>query len=225
MAKESKYQYLIFLDSDSQIKSENFISNYIESVKNPGEMIVYGGTEYIKNKPMDHNFVLHWKYGSNYEALNAEIRSNDPYVTFKSNNFLVDRQVFHKSGFDIQITEYGYEDTLLALKIKSLGVNITHIDNPVYHIGLKENYKFLEDTETAMKNLAQLYNCGKLDNTKLLRFYTKIRKLKLDRIIFGVFYPFVDIMKTNLLSNNPNLILFQLYKLMIFIKANQQLVN
>ena len=48
LAERSKYEWLLFLDSDVLPSSDRFIANYLEATYN--NQVVYGGLKYDDNK-------------------------------------------------------------------------------------------------------------------------------------------------------------------------------
>jgi glycosyltransferase involved in cell wall biosynthesis len=49
LAEASQYEFILFIDSDSQLPDKKFIKRYTDAIKN-GTDIIYGGTVYSKNK-------------------------------------------------------------------------------------------------------------------------------------------------------------------------------
>ncbi|MGE5355920.1 MAG: glycosyltransferase family 2 protein [Deltaproteobacteria bacterium] len=216
LAEKAKYEYLLFLDADSGIIRNDFISKYIEYAKNM--KVIYGGTRYSFTVPGSKNKMLHWKYASKYEALEVAERNAKPYLAFMSNNFLIDRKIFNSILFDNMHSGYGYEDTLFAEELKKIGVVIYHIDNPVEHTGLSDSDSFLVKTNEAMKNLARLYLLGKMPETVLINFYRYLKKNNIDQILSFMIRLFLPIINYNLKSGFPILVFFQLYKYYYFHK-------
>ena len=214
LAEKAKYDNLLFIDADSEIICNDYIKKYIKSLKE--EKFIYGGTRYQKNCPKDKRKILHWKYASKYEALSVRARSIKPFLAFMSNNFLIKKDIFMSVLFDTEHTGYGYEDTLFAEELKIRSFNISHIDNPVEHSGLSATEVFLTKTKEAMKNLALLYSSGKLQDTSLIRFYIKLKTLKLESIAALIVRHMLPLIIRNLKSEKPLLYLFQLFKYLKF---------
>jgi glycosyltransferase involved in cell wall biosynthesis len=210
LAEKAKYENLLFIDADSGIIRDDFIKKYL--IYGNKEKVIYGGTEYQKNCPQDKSKILHWKYASQYEALRIQARIKKPFLAFMSNNFLIKKDIFMSVLFDTEHFGYGYEDTLFAEEIRKHSLSICHIDNPVEHTGLATADKFLSKSDEAMKNLARIYISGKMPETSLIRFYLILKKSKLDKFTAILIRQFLAILKWNLKSDYPILILFQLYK-------------
>jgi hypothetical protein len=140
-----------------------------------------------------------------------------------TNNFLIAKQVFHQIQFDESIVKYGHEDTLFGLELRKQGIQVKHINNPVYHIGLEIASEFLRKTSESIENLLTLLNEGKIKptdikNIRLLRAYGKLKRFGIVRI-YQLFYEFISNSVTrNLLGSNPSIFAFDLYKLSLISK-------
>src|SRR5690606_12962130 len=62
LGKAAYFEYLLFLDGDSQVKDKFFIKKYMDSL--PSAAVIYGGRVYAKRKPARIQKILHWKYGT-----------------------------------------------------------------------------------------------------------------------------------------------------------------
>ncbi|MGZ5247732.1 MAG: glycosyltransferase family 2 protein [Flavitalea sp.] len=163
----AKYDYLLFLDNDVELNSEKFLLTYINFlwVKPP---VIYGGRTYPIFPP-DPQRRLRWKYGREYECPDEFTRIGKPYITFQSNNFVVQKKVLEEFPFDESIREYGYEDLLFSLELERNKIRIYHIRNPVLNVHIETNEEFLKLTEKAMRNLAVLSNRYKIPELSLLK--------------------------------------------------------
>ena len=81
----AQYDYLLFIDCDSLIASHDFLSNYIEVIKNAPK-VVCGGRLYESKCP-DRNNRLCWKYGIQRESKPSDIRNKYPNQSFMTKNF------------------------------------------------------------------------------------------------------------------------------------------
>lgn len=216
LGKAAYFDYLLFLDGDSVVKSRNFIKTYVEQAR--PDSVLYGGRTYSKKMPAAKKKRLHWKYGNTREALSANKRNKDAYLNFQSNNFLIPQQIFNKKEFDESVTGYGYEDLLYARELKQLNVPIKHINNPVIHEGLENNDVFMRKTENAIGNLAALYRKGIHPSTRLIQTYEKIESLRITFRIYKIISGYEKKLKDNLMSDNPSVRLFNIWKLLLFIR-------
>ncbi|HEX8017692.1 MAG TPA: glycosyltransferase, partial [Flavobacterium sp.] len=98
LAQKGNYQWLLFLDADVFPKNKNFISAYIQCINNE-EKTVNGGLLYPEKKP-ERNKLFRWIYGKKREALPPEKRKKNPYLSFLTLNFLINKSVFEKVSFN-----------------------------------------------------------------------------------------------------------------------------
>jgi len=207
------YDYLLFLDCDSEICNPDFLKRYIENCNK--NCVINGGITYDWSKK-NPKYSLRFKYGKLREAKTAQERINQKF-SFTTFNLLIYRQIFNKIHFDEQIKTYGYEDLQLGYCLIKSGYNITHIDNALIHKGLDENHIFLQKAETGINNLLKLYKSPECPNlkefSKILSIFFKIEKLKLNTVIAFLYRIFKRFIIKNLTGNNPSLFLFDFYKL------------
>jgi len=218
LGKLAGFEYILFLDGDSAVKSKDFISTYVKNT--PTNSVIYGGRVYQTRKPARKK-VLHWKYGKNRESLSAKNRTKQPYLNFQSNNFLIPAGIFQDLPFDESISGYGYEDLLYAQKLKEKGIEVKHIHNPVLHDGLETNAVFVSKTKKAIENLVLLYKHKSLTETRLTKIYTQLKGRGLLQSAQSLLARFDHKLEANNLSENPSIFYFNLWKLSLFIKLMQ----
>jgi glycosyltransferase involved in cell wall biosynthesis len=217
--ENANYENLLFIDCDCSIQSENFLEKYFEQLDNP---VVYGGRKHHDNPPKNKNKKLRWLYGIKREDQNLNYRVKNPYHCFRSNNFLIKRAILSQIRFNEKIETYGHEDTLLSLELKENKIAIFQINNPVFHEGIEDSSIFLEKTKSAIKNLVFLEkNILNTSSIKLIKTYHLINKLKLTWLIFPLSKPISNILERQLLSSRPSLKIFDLYKLIYFLREKQ----
>lgn len=213
LAKASKYEYFLFIDGDSIVINKNYIDNYANAINNNTE-IIYGGRIHPKiiENPKQK---LRWKYGKKVEDKTAIARKVSPYRTLMFNNTLIRRDCFDRIQFNQEIKKYGHEDTLFAYKASLLKLNVDHIDNPVEHGDIDDTDTFINKTETALRNIAVLYNTNKISYkfVKILSLYKLIEDLKLKGFISFLFKKTKQILRGQLLFKNPSLFVFKIYKI------------
>ena len=215
----ANYNYLLFLDCDSLIETQDFLSNYFEIIKqNPS--VVCGGRIYDKNPPSREK-MLRWKYGIKKESQPFQLRNRYPNKSFMTNNFLIDRKLFEKIKFDERISQYGHEDTLFGYSLKKENISILHIDNPVKNGDIENNLEYLRKTEEGIINLVHIIEYADFDKEltneiTLLLFYNKIRTIK--GFIYFTFKITKPVIWLLLSRGYINLPLFNFYKLGIFIE-------
>ncbi|HIA13072.1 MAG TPA: glycosyltransferase family 2 protein [Flavobacteriales bacterium] len=213
LAAAASGDYLIFIDSDVSILAGDFVRRYIESI---GECeVVVGGLAYTPDRPEEQRKLLRWKYGMEREQLSAKTRSENPYFTFLGSNFLITKQLLMGIKFDETFERrYGYEDILLGLKLKDLGINILHIDNPVQHDGLESAEEYLHKVDESVQNLAMLIREDKLDQgVRLMRTYQILKGFGARKLFSICYRKNKDKWIANLKSDNPNIRNLDMYKL------------
>lgn len=216
LACEAKYENLLFMDCDSEVVSENYISEYIQFCN--ASKVVCGGRVYDSTLPVDYKKILRWRTGRRSEEINAGVRNHLPYNSFMTNNFLVPKSIFLENPLDESLSGYGHEDTLLGFQLKRKNIPVTHINNPLKHIGLEDAEEFLQKTENGINNLLILWREKKLTKNELneiplMRTYFKLRKMFATGEFLFLFKIFSGIIGGNILSENPSLVLFDIYKL------------
>ena len=217
--ENATYENLLFIDCDCSIQNRNFLEKYFEQVKNE---VVYGGRRHHNDPPKDKNKKLRWLYGIKKEDQNINYRVKNQYHCFRSNNFLIKKIIFSQIKFNEEIETYGHEDTLLSLELKKNKIAIFQINNPVFHEGIEDSSVFLEKTKSAIKNLVLLEK-NNLDTSfiKLIKTYHLISKLKLTWLVFPMSKTILNILERQLLSSRPSLKIFDLYKLVYFLREKQ----
>ncbi|RLD66373.1 MAG: glycosyl transferase family 2 [Bacteroidetes bacterium] len=216
----TNFDYLLFLDCDSQILNAKFIENYLAQIVKE-QKVVCGGRTYPVVLPPETHY-LRWKYGLERECLPANRRGQKPHQSFMTNNFLIQARVLTQISFDERITEYGHEDTLFGYRLKQSNIPVTHINNPVQHLYTESNVEFLKKTELGLKNLIKIrkfVDNKDFDNEiKLLRVYRKASRFGLKHVL-SFAYILTGTLILRLLKNNTGgIYLFDLYKLLFLSK-------
>jgi glycosyltransferase involved in cell wall biosynthesis len=216
LAGQAKYDYLLFLDCDSEPVDDLFIERYISYCQYK-DIIVCGGTAYKPQKP-NRNARLRWVYGMRCETKSAAQRSKSSNAKFSTFNFLISKELFLTIRFNELLKNYGHEDTLFGLELQKRNYTVIHIDNPLYHIGIDTNEVYLEKTRQGVENLKILLEqypngSGLIRNLRLLRYYIFLENTRMTFVCFFLFRFFKKMMLANFNSRYPNLTLFNLYKL------------
>jgi hypothetical protein len=157
---------------------------------------------------------LRYTFGKQREEVDARIRNKNPYKVIISANFLIKRALFLKINNQETINIYGL-DYLFSSQLKEHNVSIKHINNEVFHLGLDGNDKFLKKTRNAVEALHYIYTSGQINthNISLLRAYLIIKTIGLKSPMSWLFKKFELRIKANLTGINPDLFLFDLYRL------------
>lgn len=217
LSKLARYDHLLFLDADSKMRSRRYIKRYIRSIRS-NQAIVYGGRKYTHRRPKPPR-LLHWLYGSEVECPPAERRAARAIELFHTNNFLVQREIVLSHPFDERMRHYGYEDLEIATQWAKAGYTIHHINNPIYHTGLKKAESFLKDIDQSINNLATLYRSDQMTDTRLIRHYDRLQRWGLSGLTQRIIGSWLPYMIKNLSGERPHLLYLQLYKLYHFINA------
>ncbi len=216
LASLASYPYLLFMDCDSQVSSPDYIATYLKYCKD--DVVVYGGRIYSKERPDNPKLLLRWKHGKSREEFTAAERIRTPSKSFMTNNFLISVDLFNKILFNEEMEGYGHEDTLFGYDLKRNNIGILHIDNPLVHIGLESNSVFLRKTRESIRNLKIIFDQNGyekllVEDVKLLSYYQFFRKTKLDKLYKFVFRISEKLLLRNLTGRNPNLFVFDMFKL------------
>ncbi|WP_281323526.1 glycosyltransferase [Flavobacterium aestivum] len=213
LARKAIYTNLLFLDADTFPVNNSFISDYLKHI-NTEEKIVYGGILYKKEKPAK-NQLLRWFYGKSREALSVEDRNTNPYLSFLTLNFLIKKSIIEKVSFNESLPNLRHEDTLFSYNLKQKEIKISHIQNPVYHLGLDEFEVAIQKESDSIIALKYLIDNKLLppDYVRLSRIFTKLKRLNIV-FVFSYFYKITRLLfLKNLSSKNPSLFIFDLYRL------------
>jgi len=210
LAEKSQYEWLIFLDVDTLPNEDNFLKNYIDQL-NKGMMII-GGCIY--KEPENENFSLRYKFGKLREEINSNIRNKNAYKYISSCNFMCHRNVLIDVLSSIKSISYG-NDYIFGSFIKKMGIDVNHIDNPVLIDNIDENQIFIKKTHHALDNLISSYNNKiiKKHSISILKAYMILDNLLLKNVFVKITDLYRNLLKRNLYRKDPNLFLFDLYRL------------
>lgn len=210
LAREAVYGWIIFIDSDAKVEKEDFLQTYLA---NAGKADVVVGGLYHQKVNHDPSKTLRFKYETEADKhRSAEVRSREPYGKFTTFNFMMRRSTFLCILFDTRCRQYGYEDALFGMEAQKRGISILHIDNPLLHNGLDTNETFLRKSEQALQNLKMLG--GSMESHSYVgKMFATMRRCRMAWAIRLFFRMFRPLMRRNLLSENPSLFWFSVYKL------------
>lgn len=202
-------EWLLMMDADGKVVREDFLAKYWAAKE--GHDVVCGG---IKTPDVCHDpkRTLRWKYEKAYEKKHGYISQQ-----FRSFCFLIKRQVAEKVRFDERYRHYGYEDVQYGKDLEEAGFQIHSIDNPLENLDFEPNDAFLRKTEEAIRSADQFRN-DLSDRVAVARIYDKHKKWGWAiRMFFRLFRTPI---RKNLLSENPSLFWFSVYKLCFYATIN-----
>ena len=174
---------------------------------------MFGGFAYKTAKP-DNNYLLRWTYGQKCEALTANERNANPYKVTIAANMLFRIKAFEALQLDSMGNLYAMDYYFGAL-LKEKGIQILHLDNQVYHLGIETSQKYLRKKERAAETLLKLYSEDKIHNhsNDLLRLFIQLKKLKLTSLMATIHQLLLPLIRKNLTGSNPNIIFLQIHKI------------
>ncbi|WP_347922394.1 glycosyltransferase family 2 protein [Pontimicrobium sp. SW4] len=207
------YDWIILIDADVELIDDNYISNYLQAIKN-GHEVVFGGISYKSTQP-DTNSILRWKYGKQCEELEANKRNSHPYKVTSAANLCIKKDVYKQFGLGDIGNSYGM-DIFFGPQLKLNKVPVIHIDNSVYHLGLESSSKYLGKVKFAVSTLLKLHcnNKVKEHENDLLKTFLLMKKTGLNYICSGLYKVLNSGIKKQLLSKKPKITLLQLYKIL-----------
>ena len=212
LAEKAKYNYLLFIDGDSNVISSNYVSNYIQNIQDFD--IVYGGRIHPEVCPSDLQ-KLRWKYGKLIEDKTCENRKKTPFQSLLFNNTIIKKECFNNVKFDLFLIKYGHDDTQLSYQLSLLEAKVNHINNPVEHGDIDNNSFFVAKMKGSLENLIYLYEEKKITQnfSKLISLLLLLNKLKLTYFVSKFYLLFEKVIFKQLEGNNPNLFVFNLFRI------------
>lgn len=211
LANQATFEWLLFLDADVIPANTTFITTYLQAISNEAE-VIFGGYNYIKPH-LDSATMLRWKYGIERESISAHLRNKRPYSYIFSGNLLIKKATFSSIEFPNE-SWYGM-DIYFAYYLFQKQAKILHIDNPIYHLGLEENEVFFNKSLEAVKSrLLYLKNEPEIEEINgLIKKWKILKKWKIKGIIGLLFKATAPLLRKTIVSKNPNLLLFDIYRL------------
>jgi glycosyltransferase involved in cell wall biosynthesis len=218
----AKGDYLLFLDCDGKIINSDFLKIYTEALQQNTKIdVLYGGRTVSKNLS-DKKYILRWKFAVERENLPVVVRNEKPYLSFQTNNFIIKKEILNKIKFNPEFENYGYEDLLFAMDLKSERIKIHHVDNPIFNNDLESNEAYLSKVEESMGSLSKMLRIDflrlKISEIKLVKAYNLLQKMHLKSLFLNLFKFFEKKIEKNLLSDHPNLRNLDLYKLGLLLR-------
>ncbi len=212
LAREAKYKWLLFMDSDMAVNDDSFIERYLSSEGNVivGGIRTGGDVSLLKNN-------IRYKYERTSEKCRtADRRNMKSHKEFRTTNFLIAGDIIKKYPFNEEFVHYGYEDVLFGKNLYKNNIDIIHIDNPVTLEDYEENEVFINKTEEALRTL-HMFKDSMQGYSTLLDCVGKINSYGLTTAVSLLYKLAGKSMKRNLSGKRPVLFLFNIYKLCYYI--------
>lgn len=220
LAHEAQGEYLLFIDSNVCILHTDFLLRYVQQAAEAD--VVVGGYELTPTTFCRVQGNLRYRYELSCTAANeAERRAQHPYKAFVSKNFMIRRSMMLQCPFDERIRRYGYEDVLLGKQLMQAKALVRHIDNPVGFCTFESNATFLQKTEDALLNLATLKDDMR-GFTHLQSMAEALQRRHLAGVLLFFYSLFRSLLRHNLLSQQPSVRLFNVYRLCFYLKLRKQ---
>jgi hypothetical protein len=144
------------------------------------------------------------------------LRQQNKYQSFRSTNFMIQREAFDRCHFDERFTKSGYEDVLFGKHLKQHHISALHIDNPVVMTQFESNADYMSKIEGQLHILYE-FRHDLRGYSRLLKFVQGIHipailwLIRLWHRLFGAAE------RRNLCGSRPQLSLFRLYQLGYFL--------
>ena len=144
----------------------------------------------------------------------SDIRNKNPHKYISSRNFMCKRNVLIDVLSSINTVSYG-NDYIFGSLIKKMRIDVKHIDNPVLIDNIDDNQIFIKKTHHALDNLLSSYNNKiiKKHSISILKAYIILDNILMKKIFVKITDLFKNLLNRNLHSKDPNLFLFDLYRL------------
>ena len=210
LAKKAQYDWLIFLDVDSEPKKNDYLKKYISNIGSSD--FVFGGNEFKYN--LNGKFSLKNKFAKRREAKSSTDRKKKPYKYIISANFMAKKSSFLYCYSKIKYKSYG-NDYIISSVLQNNNILIHHIDNFTMVSVNDDNEQFILKSKDALKNLYKNYSEGNLSKSSIsiLNAFSTLDKLKMCKFFLLVTNPIEKFIFKKINSKNPNLILFDIFRL------------
>ena len=206
LARKARYRWLLFLDCDMTIVSDQFLLNYVTSDFSD---VAYGGYVVGDGERSCLRYIYEWQCHPQHTATERRKR---PFMHFHTCNFMVRRDIIIAHPFDERFHHYGYEDVLWGKELRRVGIAVAHLDNPAGFCTYEDNASFVAKTEEGLRTLHH-FRDDLRGYSQMISFAEGIH-LPLVRAFIRLWHRlFGPLERHNLCGNRPSLRLFKLYKL------------
>ncbi len=221
MASEARYDWVLFMDADMFPKDRFFMAKLLKTIENKTADVYFGGIDVPANPPSPQK-ILRWKYGKERESLPLDIRQKNPYkslisgsICFNKNIFLTEAQVL------LPLKKYGL-DAYFSYLLKKHDRTVVHYQNPATHLGFEDNPIFIKKTEEALQTYNYLISKKLMptDYIKVTSYGQNFKKWTPSFVRQKLYRLIKPLLCRNLLSRNPSLFVFDIYKLLYYSQIN-----
>lgn len=210
LIEKANYEWLLFLDADVLPVKGDFLSLFISAFKITNRDLISGNIVYDSENPKPH--LLRWKYGKLKEEILIEERKRKPILNLRGANFAIRKSVALKFKMPILKEKYGFVDTRFFLQFSDDQVEV--IENSVYHLGIEENKVYVAKIKQAISNAYYLMN-NNIELSNQLTLISSYKKVRLFKRFLAFFFGISkSSIERNLLSENPSIFVFQLFKIL-----------
>ncbi len=156
LVQASRGPWLLFLDADVLPDEPDFLRRYLAwTERAAGAGAACGGISYRQCGTVAAGHRFYWRYSRSASVAPAERRQQRPWAWLFTANVLVARHTVERFPFDPGFSGYGYEDLEWGLRLDAATL-LTHLDNPVSHLGLLTKAALARKTAEAAANLVHL---------------------------------------------------------------------
>ena len=213
LVREAQYAYVLFIDSDMTVVSDNYIRRYLDS---SCDTVIDGGVS-IGGDPDTLKGNLRYRYEKAEEARHtAPERQKAPYQHLHTANLFVRRDLMLQYPFDERFRHYGYEDVLLGKTFRQHHIAIEHIDNPLGFCTFETNADFVAKTEEGLRTLGQFRE----ELRGYSRLLTLVGNIHIPAVIWVIrlWHRLLgSLERRTLCGRHPSITVFKLYRLGYFI--------
>ena len=216
LAQEAKYPWLLFIDSNMNIISQQYLAGYQREKESD---VIYGGYQIKRDAETRERLKYNLRYifeSAGTQNGNHLQRQANPYADFHTSNFIVKQNIMLQHPFDERFIHYGYEDVLWGKNLKDNHIPILHVDNPLGYEHFIGNMSFIRKTEESLHTLYQFRK--ELEGySKIINYADKLKRCRLYPLCQHLF-PLLSLpIKARLTGNKPSIFLFNIYKLLYYI--------
>lgn len=216
LAQKAKYEWLLYIDSNMKVISDNFIAKYHTCHEHD---VIYGGYKVERNMPQLKGNLRYIFECASPQNENHELRLKNPYADFHTSNFIIKRNIMLAYPFDERFKKYGYEDVLFGKLLRENNIYIHHIDNVLGYDNFSSNHSFICKTEESLHTLYQ-FKDELQGYSKIIRYANHLERWHVSCLCKKLF-PLLSLgIKARLTGNKPNIFLFNVYKLMYYISLS-----